>query len=266
MDGLVNRQHPVDQLVEEKEMLSSLIYRNKNQHMKTGVYKHVNKVHYFLSLMPLEFVNDLTRQCELMINQLNILESKQKERYISLELKSRLNVLRVDTEKIVSVCCHCAHWCLLTSEKIRQKLRQLVFVPLYTVWLCTIARILGASVRLIQSYHTYYVTFRDRLTDISRGYGDDLDDDIVSILKLIGVISCNDSLCNNTNVAVTASGNPPETICDVYVAPATEDIGECMLTETSSLAVKRYSHAISDSTKGDHDVLAAKKKKKQKVR
>ena len=281
MDAIGNRCHPVDQLVDEKQMLSSLLYRNKNQHSKTVVYKHLSRVKFFLTKMPLEIINDMTRQCEHLVSIINQAISKHGrsnyKKHMSAEVSSRIATLCLDSVSIISVCCHCAQWCLFVSEKIRCKLRQLVFVPLYTVWLCNVARIFSASVRLIKSYYSYWEVFTSTLAaaDTSK-----LSNEVTGIVQLIGIAgsiedsppSLSATFSDSDNGApidgVKSSSNKPKTAsCDgiassaMTFVPAVEDIGESMLPAGAVASEKRFKRKNSSSD-GVYTEKQFKKKKK----
>ena len=137
--------HPVQQLAEEQKMLSSLMYRNKNQHSRTVVFKHLDRVVSFLKRIPLDFLMDLITHCETMTASLQQFDHKNDQRSsgskasLSRETIAKLSVLCYDLKTVLLACSETAKWCLLTSERIRVKLKSLLFVPLYTVLLCCVS-------------------------------------------------------------------------------------------------------------------------------
>lgn len=265
MDAIGNRSHPVDQLVDEKQMLRSLLYRNKNQHMKTVIYKHLCRVDFYLARIPLEFLNDMTKQCENMMKHINQLDSRLQsqrtqihdqnnvKKILSNDVQSRLETLCTDSLKVVSVCCYCAQWCLLTSEKIRGKLRQLLFVPLYTVWLCNVARIFSASLKLIKSFFSYYEMFSLRVK-VDRNFL--FDDEVSDILKLVGLFkipstttdaiasssfpSSNESINSSEAYELLQTTETAKTSLSMPSKLLDEDTGECMLPVVTTTPNKKH--------------------------
>lgn len=178
----------MEDILNEEKILTKLLYRNKNQHSRTLIYKGLKRIQHFIRKLP---------ETSVLIEVVHRAQEIVKQ---SSNVSSNDVILLTDVTTLVSVFGRCANWCYLVSERLRNKLSKMEFVPLYTVQLCLVSHVCTCVVSLLQTlYYFQKVIHGKMLSLLDNGSEDDdlnkifttrcnIPIDVVECLSVFGIV------------------------------------------------------------------------------
>ena len=121
---------------QELHMLRQLLYRNHNQHEKTSVYMACKRVSKSLKLFP-------TKQTLLALTTLVEKTLRHNSKVGTADLNSICACVS-DVFKVMNHACEAIALNLRASHHLKSQLKKAVFLPLFSVLVCLVARLAKA--------------------------------------------------------------------------------------------------------------------------
>lgn len=169
--------HPIEKLAEEQKILTALLYRNKNQHRNTKVYKCMKQIHHYLKLLPDGAVlHEMLRRSEERIKADTSSSSSS-----SSSSKAATLTLLLDLRSMLELTCLLRFTAITALAPLKVSLSRVEFVPLYTVLLCCAGSVGDAAGRVAKSLLVYQTALGKilavgaRSNDAAHGEGSGLD-------------------------------------------------------------------------------------------
>lgn len=111
------------------QILHRLLYRNKNQHGQTKIFKYLQKLEDLLKLLPEKTINRLRQTAESCLRELQ--RGAKVTRKIIVDSAACIKQLN----RVIRTSIEAVEWCSRGALLLRDQLSVGLFVPLYTTWL-----------------------------------------------------------------------------------------------------------------------------------
>mmetsp|Transcript_33612 Transcript_33612/g.32088 ORF Transcript_33612/g.32088 Transcript_33612/m.32088 type:complete len:485 (+) Transcript_33612:147-1601(+) len=147
-------------LKSECEILSKLIYRNNNQHRSTKVFCSLKKASKIMQLIPSEELESLNSQAEKNLRLMQNPKVNTRDLTASIRCAQQLY-------KAISIGIEAAMWFNRSARLLHLQLSQLLFVPLYTIFLALTARSLNSLSILIFQFDLQFFSLKSQIQHIA---------------------------------------------------------------------------------------------------
>ena len=253
----MDSKHPIEAIYEDLEILNKLLYRNFNQHGKTSIFKCIKHIQYYFVKFDASLILNLLNVCETINQKVSSSEYKQKGNFSSKADGKVLQELLHDIPLVIECYALCGRKCLFVIEKLRHKMSQLVFLPLYTIFLFNIASITTHLIKIIQCLYSYYINFINKSKVI-------LQEEVISsispeIMDILVLLGCEkDAIKNFSNILVNTNNTGDNSAKVLLQMDKKNEIimKEEVVEDTGIIVIPTLTSTISNNTKNTINVLS----------